>query len=144
MCVKKHWEYRSNPMPSYTHRRCIVTLSNSCLHAFWYTCPPFSDTCFKASHCLRHKYLCMFLFTFEDNCFVQRVIRSVGHRVVLYIFNLPIVSMECMMSTNSRIGVLLLARIQLVRLKVAWKVFLETYGYVFHSALQNSLYQYAM
>jgi len=51
--------------------------------------------------------------------------------------------MECMISTNSRIGVLLLAGIQLVRLQVDWKVFLETYGYVFQSALQNSLYQYA-
>jgi len=26
---------------------------------------------------------------------------------------------------------------------IAWKFLLETYGYVFHSAVQNSLYQYA-
>jgi hypothetical protein len=47
------------------------------------------------------------------------------------------------MSTNSRIGVLLLAGIQSVRLPGACKVFLEAYEYVFHSAVQNSLYQYA-
>jgi hypothetical protein len=48
-----------------------------------------------------------------------------------------------MMPTKSRIGVLLLVGNEWVRLPVAWKVLLETYGYVFHSAVQNTLYQYA-
>jgi len=51
--------------------------------------------------------------------------------------------MEGMKPTNRRIGVLLLAGIQLVRLLLAGKIFLEIYGYVFQSAVQNSLYQHA-
>jgi hypothetical protein len=47
------------------------------------------------------------------------------------------------MSTNSRTGVLHLVAIEWVRLPVARKFFLETYEYVFHSAVQNSLHQYA-
>jgi len=50
--------------------------------------------------------------------------------------------MESMTPTHSRIGVLLLARIQWVRLLLACKNFLENYGYVLHSAVQNSLYQH--
>jgi hypothetical protein len=66
-----------------------------------------------------------------------------GHKLVLYVFKLLIVSMECMMSTDSKTGVLLLVGIEWVRLPVARKFFLETHELVFHSAVQNSLYQYA-
>ena len=143
MCVKKIENIEATQCPL-THTVGVLSLSPT--HVFTHSdthVHPLQIFALKL-FTVRQKYLCMFLFTFEDNCFVQRVICSVGHRVVLYIFNLPIVSMECMMSTNSRNGVLLLAGIQLVRLQVAWKVFLETYQNVFHSALQNSLYQYAM
>jgi len=47
------------------------------------------------------------------------------------------------MSTKGRTGVLLLVGTEWVRLPVARKFFLETYEYLFHSAVQNSLYQYA-
>ena len=66
-----------------------------------------------------------------------------GHILVILILNLRIVSTECMMPTKSRIGVIILARIQWVRLLFACKNFLENYGYVFQSAVQNSLYQHA-
>jgi len=68
---------------------------------------------------------------------------SAGRIRVLLIFNLQIVSMECRMPTKSRIGVLHLAGIQWLRLLLARKIFLENYGYVYHSAVQNSLYQHA-
>ena len=48
-----------------------------------------------------------------------------------------------MIPTNSRIGVLLLAGIQWVRLPVACKIFPEKYGYAFQSEVQNSFYQQA-
>ena len=44
---------------------------------------------------------------------------------------------------NSRIGVLFLVGIQWVRLPVVWTFFLENYGYVFQTAVQNFLYQHA-
>jgi len=46
-----------------------------------------------------------------------------GHILVLNVFNLLIISMECMMSTKSRTSVLLLAGMQWVRIPVACKVF---------------------
>ena len=45
--------------------------------------------------------------------------------------------MECMITTNSTIGVLLLAGILLVKRLLACKIFLENYGYVIQSAVQN-------
>ena len=52
-------------------------------------------------------------------------------------------SMEYMIPTMSRILVLLLVRIQWVKLPVPCKIFLENYGYVCQSAVENSLYQHA-
>jgi len=58
-------------------------------------------------------------------------------------FNSQIVSMECMITTNSMIGLLLLARIKLLKVLFACKIFLENYGYVIQSAAHNYLYQHA-
>jgi hypothetical protein len=96
---------------------------------------------------LQLNYLCTILFTFTDNCLFNGSCAQMGHILLLYIFHLQIVSMECMMSTKSSIRVLLSAGHQWSRLSVAGEFFflsfLKTYGYIFHSAVQNSLYQYA-
>jgi len=57
------------------------------------------------------------------------------HIVVLYILYIQTVSVECMMPTKSRIVVLLMDGIQLVRLLLASNIFLENCGYSFHSTV---------
>jgi hypothetical protein len=81
-------EYRCNPTTYYTHRRCMVTLSRV-------SCNPIqlslafavrhSDTHDHPLHIsalkictVKHPYLCMLLFNFTDNCFVQWVKRPDG------------------------------------------------------------------
>lgn len=147
MYVRRHWEYHCNSTTSYTHRRCIVTLTlcSICFDTFWYT-QIFALKIFT----VKHNNLYMVLFHFYRQLFC-----STGHAdrraIYLYylhcgllcIFNLQIYSMECIMPTKSRIGVLILAGIQWMRLPVVCQVFQETYGYVFYSAVKNLLYQYA-
>jgi hypothetical protein len=96
---------------------------------------------------VQHNYLCKILYTFTDNCFFNGSCAQTGRIILLYVFHLQTVSMECMMSTKSSIGVLLSAGNQWARLPVPGNFFflslLKTYGYIFHSAVQNSLYRYA-
>jgi len=86
-----------------------------------------------------HNYLNMLLFTSKNNNFVQWVMCSDRPYTCT---NLQIVSMECKMTTKSRMGVLLLVRIQWVRLLFGCKISLVNYGNVFQSAVQHSLYQH--
>jgi len=67
--------------------------------------------------------LSMLLFTSTYNYFVQRVMCSDRPYTYTIIFNLQIVSMECMMVTKSRIGELFLVGIQWVWLPVERKFF---------------------
>jgi hypothetical protein len=121
--VTRCWEYRCNPMSYHTHRRYMVTLSISsiCIETFWYTDP--LQIVVSKIFTVKHNYLCTLLFTFTDIFLFNWSCAQTSHIIILYIFNLLIVSMECMMSTKSRTGVLLLVGIEWVRLPVACKFF---------------------
>ena len=82
MYVKRNWEYRSNPVPYYTHRRCTVNLSRIFLHAFWYTRSSFTDTRFKGFHCKAQ------LFVHTTFHFYRHLFCSIGHehRPAIYLY----------------------------------------------------------
>ena len=111
---------------------CIVTLSNSQAYVVTHSdkhIHPLQIFFFKDFHCKAQLFVhTTFHFYIQLFCSMCRVLT--GHILVLYNFNLQIVSMECMMTTKSRISVLILAGIQWVSLPVACKVFLETWVHI--------------
>jgi len=125
MYVRKRGEYRSNPLPSYKHPTCIVTLSNSQEYVLTHSDKHIHRLqifFFKDFHCKAQLFvLTTFHFYIQLFCSMGRVSRPAIY--LYYITSTYGVSMESMMSTKSRISVPLLARIQWVRLPVACKVF---------------------
>jgi hypothetical protein len=82
MYVKRNWEYWSNRMPYYTHRMCTVNLSRIFLHAFWYTCPSFTDSRFKCFHCKAQLFVhATFHFYRHLFCSMDHV-----HRLAIYLY----------------------------------------------------------